>query len=101
MKKQFAPHIIIEGENKYHLGNLDGNQIIYDFDKMLVYLTAKGRLLFGKNFRFYKEDRDTMYKLCLYFIKDEVSCAKYGIDINKGILLTGPVGCGNVNYYIM
>lgn len=29
-----------------------------------------------------------------YFLKDEVACHQYSIDLNKGILLSGPVGCG-------
>ncbi|GAL77308.1 hypothetical protein JCM19274_5021 [Algibacter lectus] len=91
------PHIIIEGSIQYQLGELKGNQIIYDFDKMLVYLNAKGKLLFGSNFKVFEEDRDILFKLCNYFIKDVANCQKLGIDINKGILLTGPVGCGKTS----
>lgn len=45
------PHIIVEGAVQYSLGTMRGNQILYDFDKMLVYLDAKGKLLFGKKFK--------------------------------------------------
>ena len=96
-----APHIITEGSLKYQLGELKGNYILYDFDKILIYLDAKGKLLFGNKFKIYKEDRSILYKLCLYFIQDRTACKEFGIDIDKGILLSGPVGCGNVNYYIM
>ncbi|TXN34989.1 ATPase [Flagellimonas hymeniacidonis] len=91
------PHIIIEGAVQYSLGTMQGNQILYDFDKMLVYLDAKGKLLFGKKFKIYKEDRDILYKLCLYFIQDRIACKEFGIDIDKGILLSGPVGCGKTS----
>ncbi|WP_422860658.1 ATPase [Flagellimonas sp. S174] len=91
------PHIIIEGAVQYSLGTMRGNQILYDFDKMLVYLDAKGKLLFGNKFKIYKEDRDILYKLCLYFIQDRIACATLGIDIDKGILLSGPVGCGKTS----
>lgn len=91
------PHIIVEGSLQYSLGKLQGNQILYDFDKMLVYLDVKGKLLFGNKFRIYKEDREILYKLCLYFIQDKESCQKFEIDIDKGILLTGPVGCGKTS----
>ena len=30
----------------------------------------------------------------IYTINDKESCLANGIDLNKGILLTGPVGCG-------
>ncbi|HCO84280.1 MAG TPA: ATPase, partial [Arenibacter sp.] len=32
-----------------------------------------------------------------YFIKDKENCKTYGIDIDKGILLSGPVGCGKTS----
>ncbi|WP_077400606.1 ABC transporter ATP-binding protein [Cellulophaga omnivescoria] len=91
------PHIISEGKLQYQLGELDGNQIIYDFDKMLIYLNAKGKLLFGSKFKVYEEDRAVLFKLCNYFIKDETNCKKLDVDIHKGILLTGPVGCGKTS----
>lgn len=91
------PHIIVEGAVQYSLGTMRGNQILYDFDKMLIYLDAKGKLLFGQQFKIYKEDRDILYKLCLYFIQDRIACKKMGIDIDKGILLSGPVGCGKTS----
>lgn len=91
------PHIIVEGAVQYSLGTLKGNQMIYDFDKMLIYLEAKGKLLFGKKFKIYTEDRDVLFKLCNYFIEDAANCQKLDIDINKGILLTGPVGCGKTS----
>ncbi len=96
MKSQ-SPHIIIEGSVKYSLGELQGNQILYDFDKILIYLNAKGKLLFGKKFKIYKEDREILFKLCNYFIKDIINCKKLNIDPNKGILLIGPVGCGKTS----
>lgn len=92
-----APHIIVEGAVQYPLGQLKGKQILYDFEKMLVYLEAKGKLLFGKKFKIYREDREIIYKLCLYFIQDRARCSQYGIDVDKGILLSGPVGCGKTS----
>ena len=95
--KYKAPHIIIEGGVQYALGTLKGREIRYDFEKMLIYLEAKGRLMFGKKFKIYREDREILYKLCLYFIKDRVRCSQLGIDVDKGILLSGPVGCGKTS----
>ncbi len=91
------PHIIIEGSIQYTLGEFNNNHILYDFDKMLIYLNAKGKLLFGKKFRIFEEDREILFKLCNYYIKDEENCKKLGIDIHKGILLSGPVGCGKTS----
>lgn len=95
IKKQ--PHIIQEGSVQFQLGVQKGNQIIYDFPKILIYLEAKGKLLFGKNFKIYSEDEAILYKLCIYFIRDIETCKKLQIDPNKGILLSGPVGCGKTS----
>jgi len=91
------PHIIIEGSIKYQLGELKENQILYDFDKILIYLNSKGKLLFGKKFKIFEEDREIVFKLCNYFIKDAANCKRFDMDIHKGILLSGPVGCGKTS----
>ncbi|WP_222942445.1 ATPase [Arenibacter arenosicollis] len=91
------PHIIFEGHKKYVLGSLQNNEICYDFDSILAYLNAKGKLLFGKNFRIFEEDRKILFKLCNYYIKDRSNCGKLGLDLTKGILLSGPVGCGKTS----
>jgi len=91
------PHIIIEKGVQYKLGELKDNCIQYNFKSILIYLDAKGKLLFGKNFKIYEEDEVVLYKLCIYFIRDFEACAKLNIDPNKGILLSGPVGCGKTS----
>lgn len=92
-----APHIIIEGSVQYELGYLKGREIQYDFKKILAYLDAKGKLMFGKKFKIHQEDREMLYKLCLYFIRDKARCEQMGIDVDKGLLLSGPVGCGKTS----
>ncbi|TNJ46072.1 ATPase [Tamlana fucoidanivorans] len=97
METKNKPYIISEGKLDYELGELRGQQILYDFDKMLVYLEAKGQSLFGHGFRLYEEDRDILFKLCNYAIQDKTMCKKLGLDPQKGILLSGPVGCGKTS----
>ena len=91
------PSKITEGGVEYSLGRFDGKSVQYDFPKILVYLNAKGKLLFGEKFKIYKKDKDILLKLCSYFIKDKENCKKFDIDLDKGLLLTGPVGCGKTS----
>lgn len=91
------PSNITEGGIVYSLGSFDGRKVDYDFAKILVYLTAKGKLLFGENFKIYREDTQTLRKLCTYYVKDKDGCKKYNIDPDKGLLLSGPVGCGKTS----
>ncbi|MDO6761863.1 ATPase [Tamlana sp. 2_MG-2023] len=95
--KQIQPHIIIEDDEKYVLGDLKGNSITYDFQSILDYLSHKGQQEYGTLFKIHEEDREILFKLCNYFIKDEVNCKQLNMDLNKGILLSGPVGCGKTS----
>ena len=92
-----TPHIITEGSTQYQLEKIKGNQILYDFKRILIYLDHKGKLLFGKKFKIHKEDEEIILKLCTYMIHDQEGCKKLGIDLHKGILLSGPVGCGKTS----
>jgi len=92
-----TPNIITEGSLEYKLGELKNDHIHYDFQKILEYLDVKGKLLFGNNFKIYNEDEVILFKLCIYFIQDEEYAKKLNIDLQKGILLTGPIGCGKTS----
>lgn len=91
------PHIITEKGIEYHLGKLEDNRILYDFQNILEYLDVKGKILFGDNFKIYSEDEVILFKLVIYFIQDYDYAKKLDLDLNKGILLTGPVGCGKTS----
>ncbi len=91
------PSKIIEGGMEYSLGLFDGKNVLYDFNKILIYLNAKGKLLFGKHFKIHESDRPILLKLCNYFIRDKENCEMHNIDLDKGILLSGPVGCGKTS----
>lgn len=69
----------------------------YDFDQSWSFLEKMGQSRFGKQFQLHKEDREVIYRLLIYAIRDEENCKKHKIDLNKGILLTGPVGCGKTS----
>ncbi|WP_159021452.1 ATPase [Formosa sp. L2A11] len=91
------PSKITEGGIEYALGKFDGKNVIYDFDLILIYLNAKGKLLFGEHFKIYNHDHVIIRKLCYYLIKDHQNCKKDNIDPDKGLLLSGPVGCGKTS----
>ena len=88
--------IIDEGQ-QYILGEIKEDIIHYDFGKTLAYLDIKGKLLYGPNFKIHDEDLQIIYKLLIYCIRDAENCKKHDIDLNKGILLTGPIGCGKTS----
>lgn len=87
----------MEAGVEYSLGKFDGETVYYDFPKMLRYLEVKGKILFGKDFRIFESDMDILFMLCNYIIRDEEMCEKMNLDLNKGLLITGPVGCGKTS----
>src|SRR5690606_12744413 len=91
------PSKITEAGVEYSLGKFDGETVYYDFPKILRYLEVKGKMLFGKDFKIFENDMDILFILCNYIIRDEKMCEKMNIDLNKGLLLTGPVGCGKTS----
>ena len=92
------PSKIREDGVEYSLGSYNGKEMVYDFEKMLNYLDVKGKILFGNHFRIYSEDHGILHKLCNYFIRDSENCKKYNLDPDKGLLLSGPVGCGKTTF---
>lgn len=70
----------------------------YSYTEVILWLEKKGIELYGNHFKIIETDYPIVYKLIAYFLKDEPTCFQYGINLNKGILLTGPIGCGKTSY---
>lgn len=63
----------------------------------LSLLQTKGKQIFGEHFNIIPEDYEVIHKLLTWFLQDEQQAHKFGINLNKGILLTGPIGCGKTS----
>ena len=66
----------------------------YDFEECIAFLNKKGKEQFGDHFTIDPADYEIIFKLLVFVIKDTINAAKFNINLNKGILLSGPVGCG-------
>jgi DNA replication protein DnaC len=69
----------------------------FDFMMCIRYMNHLGRQKFNTSFSVDPNDREILHKLIAYAIGEEELCTAYDIDLNKGILLTGPVGCGKTS----
>ena len=69
----------------------------YSYTEVTNWLEQKGIELYGNHFKIIETDYPIVYKLIAYFLKDEPTCFQYGINLYKGILLTGPIGCGKTS----
>lgn len=60
-------------------------------------MDERGKILFGNHFSLAETDYELIYKLLVYAIGDQENAAHHGISLRKGILLTGPIGCGKTS----
>jgi DNA replication protein DnaC len=67
------------------------------YPDIIAWIEKKGIELYGKKFKILETDHEIIYKLIAYFLKDEQACYQFNIDLEKGILLTGPIGCGKTS----
>ena len=65
------------------------------------FLEEKGQHHYGPHFRIYPEDHALIFKLLVYFIQDQQTAPSLNLNLRKGILLTGPIGCGKTSLMML
>ncbi len=70
-----------------------------NYQKLLFHLEQQGRKHIHPNYTFQKEDFPYIVRLAAYFLNDEEKCKELAIDLDKGILLTGPIGIGKTTWF--
>ena len=66
----------------------------YNYNEVWEWLQQKGKALYGKKFKLHEDDKQTIYLLLCWFLQDDIAAPELELDLEKGILLSGPVGCG-------
>ena len=66
----------------------------YNYLKCIQYLQQQGRILYGSSYRIHPSQRQQLYRLLVYVTANKEECALYGIDLKKGLLVTGPENSG-------
>ena len=70
---------------------------VVNFAQVWHFLNDKGIELYGPTFQLHDEDADIIIKLITWFTRDTEVAENSTSDLSKGILLTGPVGCGKTS----
>ncbi len=68
-----------------------------NYSEIISWLERKGIELYGSQFKIHETDHAIIHKLMSYFLNDEITCFQLNIDLNKGIMLSGPVGIGKTS----
>ena len=69
----------------------------FDFTKCLAFIETTGMKLYHPGFKVIADDYEIIYKLLVYILQDNTGAEKYNLSFRKGILLSGPVGCGKTS----
>lgn len=69
----------------------------YDYASYKTLLDYKGKMLYGPKFRLHPADDTVVTKLIAWALGDVPTAHRLNVDPNKGILLSGPVGCGKTS----
>ena len=70
------------------------NPIRYNYNQLLHYLQHKGKEKYGSQFYIRKTDVPLILQLLYYFTNNKEKAKEHNIDLNKGLMLSGPIGCG-------
>ena len=69
----------------------------FDYKEAWQWLERKGRQVYGQKFSLHEEDCVIINALLCYFLQDHFTAARLGLNLQKGILLSGPIGCGKTS----
>lgn len=74
-------------------------EMSYDYRKIISRLIQNGENLLGEKFHIPENERGIIFGILAWFLEDELVAEKMNIDLNKGILLSGPIGCGKTTLF--
>lgn len=69
----------------------------FDYDQVLHFIQTKGKQTYGSHFQLAIEDRPILIRMAAYFLQDKAVCQQQGVTLDKGLMLTGPIGCGKTS----
>lgn len=74
-------------------------KVSYNYQQAVSYLIRNGGLALGKTFQIPENERGIIFGILAWFFEDECVAEIMDIDLKKGILLSGPIGCGKTSLF--
>ncbi|UZX27779.1 AAA family ATPase [Riemerella anatipestifer] len=71
----------------------------YDYREVVTWLQKTGQTRLGKKFIIPENERGIIFGMLAWFLQDELVAKEMNIDLNKGIMLSGPIGCGKTTLF--
>lgn len=69
----------------------------YNYEYLLSQIAIEGKRIYGDGFAIHYPDLPVIHKLLAYVLQDEATATRLGVDLHKGIMLSGRVGCGKTS----
>jgi hypothetical protein len=70
---------------------------VIQFEECIDFFKRSGKVTFGNQFKIRPVDYKIIFQLLVYFYHDLENAERLGINLKKGILLSGPIGCGKTS----
>ncbi len=74
-------------------------EMSYDYGEVVTWLRKIGRKHLGKNFVIPENEKGIIFGMLAWFLQDELVAKEMNIDLSKGIMLSGPIGCGKTTLF--
>lgn len=71
----------------------------YDYHEVVKWLRKTAKQYLGKNFEIPENERGIVFGLLAWFLEDDLVAGEMHIDLNRGIMLCGPIGCGKTTLF--
>ena len=71
----------------------------YDYNKIIPWFRRKASKFIGKEYIISESEKGILFALVAWMLKDDLVAKEMNFDLNKGILLSGPIGCGKTTLF--
>ena len=71
----------------------------YDYYKVLPWFIKNASKIIGREYVIPSSERAIVFAMLAWMLRDDLVADEMGFDLNKGILLTGPIGCGKTTLF--
>ena len=71
----------------------------YDYNKIIPWFRRKASKFIGKEYIISESEKGIVFALVAWMLKDDLVAKEMNFDLNKGILLSGPIGCGKTTLF--
>ena len=74
-------------------------QTRYDYAKIIPWFRRTASCMIGKEYLITESDKSIIFAAIAWMLQDDLVAQEMNFDLHKGILLSGPIGCGKTTLF--